>query len=207
MVHYIDARLNLLIFPAWWYVQHDSRLETWRSDFCQDEGLSTLACKSKCDAYIVERHTNKADRVQTSTQANKPLPFTAVSKHLLFLMSLPDRWSTRWCSEAIQRQVSYFLLWHPWNVSNRQLDTSFSLMYLRCSACFIWSEWSEEIQLGKLVEDLYRGFTWRWLKTVEGYMWHFHCIYESLEWPEGDFSGYGSTFCYFLKKCLETCQS
>lgn len=198
MVHYIDARLNLLIFPAWWYVQHDSRLETWRSDFCQDEGLSTLACKSKCDAYIVERHTNKADRVQTSTQANKPLPFTAVSKHLLFLMSLPDRWSTRWCSEAIQRQVSYFLLWHPWNVSNRQLDTSFSLMYLRCSACFIWSEWSEEIQLGKLVEGLYRGFTWRWLKTVEGYMWHFHCIF-IVFFIEGDFSGYGSTFCYFLK--------
>lgn len=60
-------------------------------------------------------------------------------------------------------------------------------------------EWSEEIQLGKRVEDLYRGVTWRRLKTVEGYMWPFHCIYESLEWPEGDFSGYGSTFCYCFK--------
>lgn len=39
--------LFCLHFAVRWNVQHGSRLETWWSDLCQDEGLSTLACKSE----------------------------------------------------------------------------------------------------------------------------------------------------------------
>lgn len=43
----INVCLFLIFFTKQVFIQHGSRLETWRSDLCQDEGLSTLACKSE----------------------------------------------------------------------------------------------------------------------------------------------------------------
>lgn len=103
-----------LFSTVWQLIRHGSRLETRWSDLCQDEGLSTLACKSE-SGPLTDRHT-----VHDSHSASL-YDTDVVSVALIFFLPLLhfllDWWSPRRCCETIQHQISHLLFRHSRNVS------------------------------------------------------------------------------------------
>lgn len=113
---------------VWQLIEHDPRLETRWSDLCQDEGLSTLACKSE---------SGPLTDTQSSAVISWVWPFMTFMLFLLLIFFpllhfLLDWWSPGRCRETIQHQISHLLLRHSWNVSSWPHHCYFTV-YILCS--------------------------------------------------------------------------